>query len=104
MFLGRVMRCIRPAFIVEIVQQRGDAPEIFVCAQFACDPPPAGLYGQRMFAKAFTLRVLAQKLPRLVPIWHFSPVWSLPHCRMAPPEAVTPPSRTTKVSQTSQSG
>src|ERR1700679_2627633 len=89
MFLGGVVCWIRPAFVVEIVQQRSDAPKIFVRAQLSGVSTHAGFYGQRVFAEAFTLRVLAQKVPRLVPIWHFAPLWSLPHSRMAPPEAVT---------------
>src|SRR5580704_8397054 len=73
MLLGGVMSCIGPALIVEVVQQRGRAPQLLICAQFAGVGSHASLHRERVFAKAFTLRVLAQQAPGFFPIRHFSP-------------------------------
>src|ERR1700693_1213955 len=82
MLLGGVMCRIGPALVVEIVEQPGERPGIFVAAKFSGVGADAGLDSQRVFAKTFALGVLAQQIPRIIAVRHlFSS--SIGHIRAA---------------------
>src|SRR5579885_322300 len=68
--LGRVMSVVRPALVVEIMKQAGYAPQFFVGAGLARVGAHAGFDGQSMLAQAFTLCVLAQKVPSVGAVQH----------------------------------
>ena len=59
MFLRGMMGGVGPAFVVEIVEQACDGPEIFVSAQFSRVGTRAGFHGESVFTQAFSLRVFA---------------------------------------------
>jgi hypothetical protein len=62
LFVRRVC-FVRPAFIIEVVEQRGDAPDLFIGAVLAGVGADAGFHGQHVLAEALGLRVFAQELP-----------------------------------------
>ncbi len=57
---------VRVALVVEIVEQGGEAPELFVVAEFAGVGANAGFHGEHVFAEGFGLRVFADELPGFV--------------------------------------
>src|SRR6266852_1789001 len=61
-----MMLLVGPALVIEIVQQRRDAPERYIGALFASVGAHAGFHGQRVLAQTFRLRVLAQKIPGIL--------------------------------------
>jgi hypothetical protein len=73
MFAGGRVIVVRPAFVVEVVEESGEAPEIFVGAVFAGVSADTGFYGEHVLAEAFGLGVLAEKLPGVVAGWHVWP-------------------------------
>jgi len=58
-----------PAFVIEIVQESGEAPEILVRAGIPSIGEHAGFNGQSVFAQAFVLRVFTQKSPGVISRW-----------------------------------
>ena len=58
----------RPALVVEVVQQRGDAPAFLVLAELLRVAAHGGLDGQRVLQQAVALRVLGQEGPGIVSI------------------------------------
>jgi hypothetical protein len=62
LFVGGV-RFVGPTLIVKVVEQSGDAPELFVGAVLAGVSSDASLNGQHVLAETFGWRVLAQELP-----------------------------------------
>ena len=69
-FGGMLLVCgvgvVGPAFVVEIVEQGGEAPEFFVGAVLAGVGADAGFDGEHVFAQAFGLGVFAEKFPGVV--------------------------------------
>src|SRR5579864_5626716 len=63
-----MMLRIRPALVIEIVQQGRLAPQFFIRALLSSVSPNARLDGQRMLAQIFALRVFTQQFPRFVPV------------------------------------
>jgi hypothetical protein len=59
MFLRGMMGGVGPAFVVEIVEQACEGPEIFVSAEFSRVRAGAGFQGESVFTQAFALRVFA---------------------------------------------
>src|ERR1700722_1148580 len=70
MFLGRVLGGVGPAFVIEIMEQTGEGPEVFLGAKFTSVRASAGLHRQSVLAKAFALSVFAEKLPGVVAVGH----------------------------------
>src|SRR6266849_1990486 len=70
MLLGGMVGVVGPTLVVEIVQQRRQAPKLIIGAELARIGAHAGFHGQRMFAQVFVLRVLAQQSPGIVPTRH----------------------------------
>src|SRR5690348_11762466 len=70
MLLGRMMRPIGPAFVVEVVQQPCQSPQILIRAQLPGIRAKASLHGQRMLSQAIARGVFAEKGPGIVSIWH----------------------------------
>src|SRR5690606_22693869 len=62
--LQRVVRRVRPALVVKIVQQTGDPPPLLVFAEAPGIGPHGRLPRQSMAQQAFALGVLGQELPR----------------------------------------
>jgi hypothetical protein len=60
---------VGPTFVVKIVQQSGEAPELFASARFTSIGADASFYGQHMFAQRFRLRVFADKVPGVSAGW-----------------------------------
>ena len=69
-FVGGVI-VVGTAFVVEIVEERGDAPGFFVGAVFLCVSADTGFDGKHVFAEAFGLRVFAELVSRRLRVWHF---------------------------------
>src|SRR5208337_2551946 len=57
------MAAVGPAFVVEIMEQRDDAPEFLIGVVLLGVSADAGFHGQHVLAKAFGLRVFAQEIP-----------------------------------------
>src|SRR5713226_5272287 len=70
MLLVRGVGFVGPALVVEVMQQSGDAPELFIGAVLAGIGADAGFHGQHVLAEAFGLRVFAQKLPGVFACGH----------------------------------
>src|SRR5581483_8190051 len=66
--LVRVIAERRPAFVVEVVEQRRDAPFLFVLAELARVAADRRLHGERVLQQALALRVLVQQRPGIVAI------------------------------------
>ena len=62
MLLRRVVIGVRPALVIKIVEQGGEAPGIFVAAEFSRVGADAGFDCEGVFAQAFSLRVFAEKM------------------------------------------
>jgi hypothetical protein len=62
---------VGPALVVEIVKEASEGPGVLVAAKLACVGAYARFDGERVFAKAFALRVFAEKIPGVVSIWHW---------------------------------
>jgi len=60
---------VRPALVVEVVEQPGDAPELFVLAKKTGVIPHRRLDGEGMLGSPCLFCVFAEKLPRLVRDW-----------------------------------
>src|SRR6185437_15416853 len=56
----------RMDLVVEVVEQRGHAPELLVLAELPCVGTDRGLDGQRMAQQRLALRVAGQRLPGAV--------------------------------------
>jgi hypothetical protein len=69
LLVGRVF-AVRPALVVEVMQQRRDAPELFVSAGFAGVGADAGFDGEHVFAQAFGSGVFAEKFPGVIACRH----------------------------------
>ena len=54
---------VRPAFVVEIVKESGEAPGVFVGVIFAGVGADAGFHGKHVFAEGFGLSVFADEVP-----------------------------------------
>jgi hypothetical protein len=66
---------VGPALVIEVVEESGEAPVVFVRTIFAGVGPDAGFDGKHVFAEAFRLGVFAQKLPGIFAGRHwFSPL------------------------------
>src|SRR5262249_18562773 len=67
-------------FIIEIVQQAGDAPLVFVLAELAGVGAHTGLNGQHVLAQALRLGVFAKQAPGLGPVNSIRSIrhWFLP--------------------------
>src|SRR5215471_11483548 len=71
-------------FVVEVVQQAGDAPFFFVLAELAGIRAHAGLYRQHVFAQTLRRGVFTHEIPGRITISHgfvpvfsfYSPVWT----------------------------
>ena len=61
---------VGPALVVEVVEEGGEAPEIFVGAVFSGVGANAGFDGEGMFLQAFALGVFAEQIPGVVSIRH----------------------------------
>src|SRR5258707_12785950 len=59
------MLVIGPALVVEVVQQRGEAPGLFVGAGFTGIGAHAGFDGKHVLTERFGLRVFAEQFPGL---------------------------------------
>ena len=57
------MPAVGPAFVVEVVKQRGDTPEFLIGIVLFGVSADAGFHGQHVLAKAFGLRVFAEEIP-----------------------------------------
>ena len=64
------MLLIRPAFVVEVVKESGNTPDIFIGAMFARIGADAGFNGEHVFAKAFRLSEFAKKIPGIFTSGH----------------------------------
>ena len=62
--LARILQ-IRVLLVIEIVQQRDNAPHVFVLAEHARITTDRGLDRERVLSKAFALGVLGQLGPRI---------------------------------------
>ena len=62
----RVILGARPSLVVEVVQQRDDAPLVLVCAELARIAADSGFDGKRVLQQALTLRVLGEQRPGIV--------------------------------------
>ena len=60
MAFGGVMLLIGPALVIEIVQERGEAPEIFIGGGFAGVGAHAGFYGESVLAQILIGGVFAE--------------------------------------------
>src|SRR5712692_2989684 len=70
MLLGGMVGVVGPTLVVEIVQQRRQAPELFIGAKLARIGAHAGFHRQRMLAQVLVLCVLAQQGPGVVATRH----------------------------------
>jgi hypothetical protein len=70
MFLVRSVRVVGLALVVEIVQQRGEAPKLFVRAGLSCVSANAGFHREHVLAQTLRLCVFAQQFPSVVPSRH----------------------------------
>jgi hypothetical protein len=61
---------VGPALVVEIVEQGGDAPKLFIGALFACIGADAGFDRQHVLAEALRVGEFAQQLPGIVACRH----------------------------------
>src|ERR1700687_882627 len=68
--LFRSVGFVWPALVVEVVQQGGDAPELFIGDVLAGIGADAGFHGQHVLAEALGLRVFAQQLPGVFACGH----------------------------------
>jgi hypothetical protein len=59
-----MVRRIRPALVIEIVQQTGDAPRFLVLAEFAGVGAHAGFDGKHVPDEALVLHVFVQECER----------------------------------------
>ena len=66
MFLVRGVSGVGKFLVVEVVEQRGESPKVFIGARFFGVGANAGFDGEHMFAQAFGLRVFAEKIPGIV--------------------------------------
>src|SRR2546429_2429497 len=57
--VGRVL-VVGPAFVVEVVEQRGQAPGVLVGTAFAGVGANAGFHGEHVLAERFRLRVFTE--------------------------------------------
>src|SRR5439155_722179 len=57
-----------PPLVIEIVQQRDDAPALLVLAELPRVAAHGGFHGHRVLQEALVLRVLGQQLPRGVAV------------------------------------
>ena len=64
--MGWMVFLIGPALVIEIVQQRGDSPELLVRSGFAGIGAHASFDGQGVFAQIFVLREFAEEVPGVV--------------------------------------
>src|ERR1700677_251880 len=53
---------------IEVVEQRGHGPLLFILAKFASVSGHAGLHRQHMFAQALRFNEFANRVPRLISI------------------------------------
>jgi hypothetical protein len=67
--VGEVL-VIGPALVIEIVEQRGEAPGFFVSAGVASVGADTCFDGEHMFAEAFRGSVLAEKFPGVIARGH----------------------------------
>jgi hypothetical protein len=68
--LVRGVGLVGPALVVEIVEQSGDTPELFIGAMLAGVGADAGFHRQHVLAETLRLRVFAQELPGLFACGH----------------------------------
>ena len=68
-WFGGAVRVVGPALVVEVVQQRGEAPQIFISAGLSRVSAHAGFYRQRVLAQIFVLRVFAEQSPSVISCW-----------------------------------
>ena len=66
---GGTVGVVGPAFVIEIVQESGEAPKILVRAGLPSIGTHAGFDGQSVFAQAFVLPVFTQKSPGVISRW-----------------------------------
>jgi hypothetical protein len=66
MFLVGSVIVVGPAFVIEIMEERGQAPSLFVGAVFASVGPDAGFHRQHVLAQRFGLRIFTNQLPSIV--------------------------------------
>jgi hypothetical protein len=64
----RPMIVVRPTLVIEIVQQRRNAPQILVRSGFSRVSANASFHGQRVLPQTLVLRVLAKQLPGIFPV------------------------------------
>src|SRR5262249_31816463 len=64
------MLLIRPAFIIEIMEKSGYAPEIFVGSVLARISADTSFHCEHVFAKTLRLSEFAKKIPGVVAIRH----------------------------------
>ena len=69
-FVGGVV-VVGEFFVVEIVEESGEAPGFFVGAVFPGVGADAGFDGKHVFAEAFGLRVFGEQFPSVVACRHF---------------------------------
>ena len=67
---SRVMIGVGPAFVIEIVEQSGEGPGIFIAAKFPGVGADAGFDGQGMLAETFALCVFAKQGPGIIAVRH----------------------------------
>lgn len=67
--VGRVVG-VGPAFVVEIVEERGEPPNFLVRSRFASVGAYARFDGEHVFAQTLRLRVFAEKFPGIVASRH----------------------------------
>src|SRR6202041_3051731 len=66
----RVMFGVGPALVIEIVEETGKAPSVFVATELSGVGANAGFDGEGMFSQAFALGVFAEQIPGVVSIRH----------------------------------
>ena len=67
--VGRVV-IVGPALVIEVVEKRGERPELFVGAEFTGISADTGFDRKHVFAEGFGLGVFAEESPGVVTSWH----------------------------------